>query len=167
MYYSGYGLGYAALLLGGWAIFLLIAHIGWLITLWTTRLGQPFPTLAGAIGLLIAAVTPLIGFYALLIWDRLHGQGDRPRVTPWWRWLLPGLSVASLWLAAWRAEQIYAPEYRSASHISETMGLLGVYFVILTLTLHMAAMVFGTTVRGPLTSRSQLIICGVLLPLPF
>ncbi|MDO5641369.1 MAG: hypothetical protein Q4G26_03125 [Paracoccus sp. (in: a-proteobacteria)] len=142
---------------------LVIAHLTWLITLWETRLSLPFPTMRGRLALLAAALTPLIGFYALHLSDRITGRAPAGPPVQWWRWLLPVASLGVLALASLRIELRYVSEYRSVDSFLKTLRMLGLYWLLFTAIVHMAGMVFNATRRGPLTSRSQLAVALLLL----
>lgn len=163
MYFDVTGLILAALI--GMALLglLLTAHLGWLIALWETRLSKPFPTWTSRLWLLMAALTPLVGFYALRLADRLRGQiKDRP-ATEWWRWLLPVLSAGLLALAALRQELRYIVRDRDLGHALNSFGLYCAWFLFAVLVVQMAALVFNATQRGWLTSRSQLLVAALFL----
>ena len=133
-----------------------------MITLWEERLSKPFPTLTGRIWLLIATLTPVLSFYTVMLIDRLRGRMPRP-VTEWWRWLLPVVSCMTVLLAAMVVLPHPDREGFALRIITPIFLYLGAYVLIAIAAVHMAAMVFALTRRGPVTSRSQLLVTAPLL----
>ena len=155
-FFDAAGLALALFFAMGCLGLLLVAHLGWLMAL-SERLA---PYRLRPLLLIAAALTPVVGFYALLIADRRREPGPRPAR---WRWFLLPASLAMLALAAAIHESRYLPEYRSLGGWSEEFGLLFAWFLPAAAIIHMAAMVLGATRHLPPFSRSQLVPAGVLL----
>lgn len=165
MYFDATGLILASVLGMALLALLFTAHLGWLIALWETRLSKPFPTPSRRLGLIGAALTPLIGFYALRLIDGLRSGKADPPPMEWWRRLLPVVSISLCAMAALRLELRYIPAGRSITNFLENFGIFCAYFLLIAATVHMAATVFNLTQRGLLTSRSQLAVAAFLLAL--
>ena len=140
----------------GLTALLLVAHLGWLMVLWE-RLNPFGPSLRGLSLFILALLTPVVSFYTAMVIDRRRGTAPPARVTEWWRWLLPVLSLVLIALMAARVEARYAPKYRRLDHAIEEFWLMLIYTLLASAVLHMAAMVFGMTRRPPWTSHVQLV----------
>lgn len=151
---------------GAFLALLLTAHFGWLITLWLTRLGNPVATIQGRAWLIVAALTPLISFYALRLADWARGDAPQKPPTEWWRRLMIPLAFLLLAATAWQYNQQYAPEYRSLGGILTQLRPLTTYLIIISAIVHMAASVFALTQRSLLTSRIPPAVAGFFLLLP-
>ena len=158
---SGFGLFlllYAALF---WIA--LIAHLVWLWRTATTIWHWQKPLIWRLAAILLAAITPVISFYASLIIryasDPLGRSGKISPLT----FVMPAVaSCVMLWVAI-AEDSRYIKEDRSWSNVADFLSDIFAFYIVTQLVFYMAARVFGLSKNGPLATRVHLVTCTILL----
>ena len=159
---------------GNWALILLVyamlfvvaivAHGVWVhrtaAVLWRSHMPVG---LKGAL-ICLAAVTPIIGFYAVRMLQRAkRGPLDNERAAGWWGCVMPATGLVAVIFAAVTATMRYTPEGRTLSNV---LGFLPGFLAFLVATqviVFMAATVSGLSQRGFFASRTHLASAALLL----
>ncbi len=141
-------------------------HGVWLIGLWQ-RLCPIGAQWRGALLFLLAALSPLVSFYLVLVLDRWRGLSPAGPRRVWWRLLPLPLSLILLALTAARFELQYVPEDRNLAGALDQFGLMLGYWAIAVAILYMAARVFQLTRQALPTSQVLLLPAMAMVLMAF
>jgi hypothetical protein len=158
---------------GNWAFILLIyailfavaivAHGVWVYCtaadLWRSQMSVG---LKGAL-ITLAAVTPIVGFYAVRMWQRTkRGPLDNEPAAGWWRCVMPASGLCAVIYAAVTATMRYTPEGRTLSNVLGFLPGFIAFRVAAQVIVFMAATVSGLSQRGFFASRTHLASAALL-----
>jgi hypothetical protein len=160
---AAYGYGLFVLLYGVLFCIALVAHGVWLVrqarVVW--RWKQPLaPRL---VVIVAAAVTPVVGFYARLVIQRLRQWPARQFSITGWTLVMPAIALSVIAFVAIGEDARYTEATRSWANVIGFLPGILAFYVTVQIVLYMAARVSGLTRHGPLATRVHLVSSAIVL----
>jgi hypothetical protein len=141
----------------------LVAH-----GMWAVRTGRAIwlwqQPLAARVAFIIAtAVTPIIGFYVVLVVQNYRRQSALRSTVSRWTFIMPILVLCIVLCLAMQQNWRYTEATQSWANVVQFLPGFFAFYCVTHVVLYMAARVFGLAHRGPLATRVQLVSMAVIV----
>jgi hypothetical protein len=160
---AAYGYAVGVSLYGILLCLALVAH-----GVWAVRTGRAIwlwqQPVAARVAIIIAtAVTPVIGFYVVLVIQHFRRQSAFRFTVSKWTFIMPTLVLCLVLYLAMQQNWRYTEATQSWANVGRFLPGFFAFYCVTHIVLFMAARVFGLAHRGPLATRVQLVSMAVIV----